>query len=122
MDSTNIINEIKRLEFEDFLWVVFAIISIINIYGDYNEKEYLKTNNKTFENKSNKIFEFTLTIALLIYIYFFSRNYNAYKESTIEKRNLYTIKLLGSSLLIAGVLCLLYFQKNQTSFIGSPSL
>lgn len=122
MYGENDINKINRLKFEDFLWMLFAIISIMNIYGDYNEIEYLKTNNKTFEQKSNQIFEITLMVALLIYIYFFLRNYKAYEQSTIEEKNLYSIKLLGSSLLIAGILCLLYFQTKQTSFIGSPSL
>lgn len=122
MYGENDINKINRLKFEDFLWMLFAIISIMNIYGDYNEIEYLKTNNKTFEQKSNQIFEITLMVALFIYIYFFLRNYKAYEQSTIEEKNLYSIKLLGSSLLIAGILCLLYFQTKQTSFIGSPSL
>lgn len=42
MDNKNVFEEIKRLNFEDFLWIVFIFLSITNIYGDYNEKEYLK--------------------------------------------------------------------------------
>lgn len=120
--NNNIINEIKRLKFENFLWIVFIILGIANIEGDNNEIDYLETNNKMSKDRSNKIFEFTITITFFIYIYFFVRNYNAYEKSTTEQKNLYSIKLLGSSLLIAGVLCLLYFQKKQTSFIGSPSI
>lgn len=122
MYNKNIFEEINRLKFEDFLWIVFAFLSIVNIYGDYNEKEFLETNNKNFKETSNIIFETTLIITLLIYIYFFVRNYKAYEKATVEEKNLYTIKLLGSSLLIAGILCLLYFQTKQTSFVGSPAL
>ena len=32
-----IIGQIKRLNFEDFLWLVFDILCFTNIYGDYNE-------------------------------------------------------------------------------------
>lgn len=46
----------------------------------------------------------------------------AYKYAILEEKNLYIIKLLGSSLLVAEVLCLLYFQAKQTSFTGSPAL
>lgn len=115
-------NEIKRLNFEDFIWTLFVILSITNILGDYNEKEFLKTNDSSFKQEANKIFEITLTVSLLIYIYFFVRNYYAYEKATPKERELYLIKLLGSSLLIAGVVCLLYFQKKQTSFTGSPAL
>lgn len=122
MYNKNVFDEINRLNFEDFLWILFAVLALINVYGDYNEKEYLETNNNNFEEKSNKIFEITLIITLFIYIYFFIRNYKAYEKASTEEKNLYTIKLLGSSLLIAGILCLLYFQTKQTSFIGSPAL
>lgn len=122
MNAKNITNEIDRLKFEDILWIIFAILCIANVYGDYNEIEYLETNNQTFETKANLVFEITLIITLLIYIYFFIRNYKAYEQSLPEEKSIYTIKLLGSSLLIAGVLCLLYFQTKQTSFTGAPAL
>lgn len=122
MYNTKNISEINRLKFEDFIWLVFAILCIANIYGDDNEIAYLETNNKSYDNKSDMIFEITLFITLLIYIYFFLRNYRAYEKASEEDKNLYAIKLLGSSLLIAGILCLLYFQTKQTSFVGSPAL
>ena len=116
MNNNNIFEEIKRLNFEDFLWIVFIFLSIMNIYGDYNEKEFLKTNRKSFKDSANSIFELTIIVTFLIYIYFFVRNYNALEKATEEQKNLYAIKLLGSSLLIAGVLCLLYFQRKQRWF------
>ena len=115
-------SKINRLKFENILWLIFAIISIMNIYGDNDEIEYLETNDKSYEKKSNEIFKFTLMVTLFIYIYFFLRNLKAYENATVEEKNLYLIKLLGSSLLIAGVLCLIYFQENETSFVGSPAL
>lgn len=122
MYTENNINEIDRLKFENFLLILFACLCISNVYGDYEEIEYLETDNQTYKTKSNKIFTTTLIITLLIYIYFFLRNYKSYEKATIEEKNLYTIKLLGSSLLIAGILCLIYFQTKQTFFTGSPAL
>lgn len=118
----NNVEEINRLNFEDFLWLLFAVLCFANIYGDYNEKEYLNTNLNIFKNNSNKIFEFTLIITFLIYCYFFLRNYEAYKQASAAEKKLYYIKVLGSALLISGILCLIYFQTKQASFIGSPSL
>lgn len=114
--------EISRLNFEDYLWIIFAILCLANVYGDYNDKEYLITNNNIFKSNSNKIFEFTLIVTLLIYIYFFQRNYKAYVKASDKEKQLFIIKVLGSSFLIAGVICLIYFQTKQSSFVGAPAL
>lgn len=119
--NENIIKEIKRLKFEEFLWTIFIIISILNIYGNKLEEKFIITKQREYEKKSDKIFKITLIIVLLIYTYFFIRNYNAYKKSSLNEKKLYEKKLLGSSLLIAGILLLIYFQFKQKSFIGSPA-
>lgn len=115
-------DEITRLNFEDFLWFIFALLCFLNIKGDADDKEYIKTNNNYYKDESNKIFEFTLIITSLIYIYFFFRNYIFLQRVNDNQKQLYSIKLLGSSLLLAGVICLIYFQVNNNSFIGSPAL
>lgn len=121
MDNDRVVREIKRLKFEDFLWIIFIILAIANIYGDHEAIDYLRTDDRYYKKKSTKVFVIILIVTLLIYFYFLIRDYNAYKEASSEKKKLYSIKLLGISLLISGVLCLLYFQINQTSFMGSPA-
>lgn len=116
------INELKRLKFEDLLWIIFAVLCLINVYGDQLQKEYIVTSFNDYENKSNNVFKITLTITLFIYIYFFLRNYISYKNSSSENKSLYSVKVFGSIFLIVGVICLIYFQENNENFIGSPSL
>lgn len=118
----NIEKELKRLKFEDMLWIIFGILCFINVYGDNIQEKNLLINSSFLEKKSNKVFTFTLTVTFLIYIYFFIRNYNSLKNASKDEKDLYTIKILGSSFLIAGIICLIYFQTNNKSFIGSPSL
>jgi cation transport ATPase len=120
MDIT--INELKRLKFEDFIWLLFAFLCFINIYGDDLQKKYLNTNDPNLEIKSNEVFLFTLIVTFFIYLYFFIRNYNALKNASFDTKSLYIVKILGSSFLLAGVICLIYFQKKNQSFIGSPGL
>lgn len=114
--------EINRLNFENFIWIVFASLCLLNIRGDNLEMESIEENNDSFHNEANKVFEFTLSITFLIYIYFFLRNYRALKKAPKRKKRLYEIKTLGSLLLIAGIICLIYFQRQDTSFEGSPAL
>lgn len=120
--NNNIIEELKRLWFEDLLWIIFGILCFINVYGDNIQEKNLYINSSVLEKKSNDVFTFTLIITFLIYIYFFIRNYNSYKNASNEQKRLYTLKILGSSFLIAGVICLIYFQTNIKSFVGAPSL
>ncbi len=120
--NSNMINSLNRLKFEDFLLVLFIILSLLNIYGNQNEKEYLKTKNTTYKNNANNIFKFTILITIFIYSYFFIRNYHSYRMAKEHEKHTFIIKLLGSSFLIAGAVCLLYFQSRESSFSGSPAI
>ena len=117
-----IIYEIKRLKFENILWIIFIILSIANIVGDIDEEKFIKTNNKIYKYNANKIFKFTLIVTLIIYIYFFIRNYESYKNISYSKKKLYSIKLLGSSLLIAGIICLIYFKNIKNNIISFKNI
>lgn len=118
----NLNKDIEQLNFEDFLFLVFAFVSFMNISGNSLIKEYINKKDNYYMDSANKIFEFTLNVTLIIYIYFLIRNYNSYVSVSEEKRTLYLTKLLGSCFLITGVLLLLYFQTNQKSFVGSPAV
>ena len=63
----NIEKEIKRLDFEDIIWMVFIILSILNIVGNDNQKKYMISNNQYYEDKANNISIFVLTILFIIY-------------------------------------------------------
>ena len=34
-------DDIKRLNFEDYIWIIFAILAFLNIYGDKLQKEFI---------------------------------------------------------------------------------
>ena len=115
-------DDIKRLNFEDYIWIIFAILSFINIYGDYLQKEFLKTNDKNYEKNANNVFLLVLIIGFFIYLYFIYRNYRIFLNTNHKDKGLFIIKLIGSALLISGSICLIYFQYKQTDFIGTPSI
>ena len=82
----NIESELKRLRFEDLLWIVFGILCFINVYWDKIQEKNLYINSNVLEKKSNNVFIFTLIITFLIYIYFFIRNYNSTKKHLMSKK------------------------------------
>lgn len=120
MDSIHF--EINRLNFENILWFIFIVLSILNIIGDNYEKKFVSFNDYYYKVEANKIFEFTLIVSFFIYLYFLYRNYNSMNNVSNDMKEFYEIKFLGSLFLIIGILCLIYFQEKQTSFVGSPAL
>lgn len=103
-------SELSRLQFEDYLWLFYGSIIIANIFGNYYEKEYLKTHNKAYDIKSNTIFETILILTFFIYIYLFLRNYNNYQKASPNEKNIYLIRTFGAIFLIIGILCFIYYQ------------
>lgn len=106
-------SELSRLRFEDFLWLFYGGIIITNILGNYYEKEYLKTQNKIYDIKSNSIFEIILILTFFIYIYLFLRNYNNYQKAPENEKQVYLIRVFGAIFLIVGILCFIYYQDEQ---------
>lgn len=121
MDN-NVDMELNRLDFEDILWGIFIILSIMNIISNKLQKEYVISNSQYYEDKANNISICVLIILVFIYLYFFFRNYNMYNnKDNPSKEDM--IKVIGSFLFIVGTLCLLYFQINSDdNFIGESVL
>lgn len=116
--NNDIQNTIRRLNFENFIWFLFIIISILDIYGDELIKKNLRYNDKKANEKANKLFLSIIFISVLIYIYFFIRNYSDYKK--YHDKN-HEIRLIGSILILSGTICLLYFQYKNVNPTDSPS-
>lgn len=118
----NIDKEIFRLDFENFLWFLFIILSFLNICGDNDDKKYLRSGKVYYSRQANHIFTFTLAVTFFIYLYFFVRNYKMYESVSDSQNKIYLIKLLGSSFLMAGNIYLRYFQNKESSFVGAPAI
>ena len=114
--------EIKRLNFEDILWGIFIILSILIIVSNNLQNDYVVTNDGDYEDRANNISICVLSILVLIYLYFFIRNYNMYNNKE-NSTNVDLVKVIGSMFFVIGAICLLYFQiHSDDNFIGGPAL
>lgn len=118
MNSNDNNSMIKRLTFENFIWIAFIIISALDIYGDELLKRNIRYHDQKAEKRANKLFTGIAYFSVIIYIYFLLRNYSDYKK---YKNKNYEIRLLGSIFILIGSICLLYFLKNTTNETDSPS-
>ena len=116
-------DELERLNFEDYIWIIFIILSILNIVCNKYQKEYVISNNNMYEDIAKKISIFILIVLVFIYLYFFLRNYNMYTRKMDSIKDYDLIKLIGSLLFVIGTFCLLYFQVNSSdNFIDDIEL
>ena len=104
--NDSLYSEVRRLNFEDLLWILFIFLSIMNIVANKFQKEYVISNNHYYEGKANNISIYVLTILVFVYVYFFLRNYNMYNNKD-NPQNEDLVKVIGSFLFIIGTLYLL---------------
>lgn len=91
MDS-NEISELKRLHFENVIWIVFAGLCVLNILGDNDEIFYIERNDVSYKNEANTIFELTLTMTFFIYLYFLIVILNSLIKQVLIRRHYMKLK------------------------------
>lgn len=110
---------IKRLTFENYIWVIYIVIAIGNIFGDELIKKSITEHDNKSNNLANHLFTISLIITILIYFYFLERNIYDYKKHFNSKA--YKIRLFGSILTFVGIICFLYFQLTVSTENDSVS-
>lgn len=109
---------IRRLSFENFIWLTFIIVSVIDIYGDELIKRSVRENDEKSKKRAENLFLLVALVSILVYVYFFYRNYTDYQKHC---NKYYEIRLFGSVFILVGTLCLVYFQLYNTKDVELPS-
>lgn len=121
--SNDKLEELRRLNFEDYIWIGFIILNILNIIANKKQKEFIIDNNFLSENAAKDIYLFIVVATTISYIYFIKRNYHDYLEAEINDKKNFLVRYLGSISFMIGILCLLYFQlTNRRDFFGGPEV
>ena len=120
MNNNNILEEIKGLKIDQSLSGVFIILSIATIIGDEFVEKYYLNNDKSAYWNAKKIFITSLSITLIIYLYFLKNSNDDYYKQIINNQESFPhlIRLIGSILLVVGIGCLLYFQIKDDELTG----
>ena len=101
----------KDINREDVIFIILIGAIVINMVGNSYQK-------KNRSDIANKYYISALIITIIIYFYFLHINYNTYINAL--NKYLFRVKLLGTCFLIAGALCLLYFQINDPNSKIAP--
>ena len=66
----DILNRLKMLRTEDFIWITYFFIAAFAIFSNAFERDYVKTNNISSYKKSKTINIIIFFVAFFIYLYF----------------------------------------------------
>ena len=112
---------IKRLRFENYIWVIYLVIALGNIWADELIIKSIEEHENKYDKLAKIIFLISLIVTLIIYVYFLNRNYNDYINSNEKNKKTYEIRFLGSIFVFVGTFCFLYFIIKMPSVEESIS-
>ena len=107
---------VTELVIDEWIWVVFIILSFLNISGDEIEKKYCYFHEQNDKKRAKKIFKFTVLISFIIYSYIAYKNYKKYKKTKYSEQDntLVSMRLFASTLIVIASSILLYTQFKDT--------
>lgn len=107
---------VNELVIDEWIWVIFIILSALNISGDELEKKCCYNYDRDTMSKAKKIFRLTVFVSFLIYLYLASKNCKKYQKAKAANQdtNLISIRCLASILIvIASILSLTAQLKDK---------
>lgn len=110
-------NKIKELRIDEWIWVIFIILSVLNIFGDECEKDCCINYDANKDSLAKKIFTFTVFVSLLIYCYLAYQRYSRVKlkHQYQQESSLDELRFFGSILVVIASIIFLYYQLETTT-------
>lgn len=105
-------DRLKKIEIENFVWLIYIGIIILSFYANEKEKKFIINNDEISKKEYQNLLILIFTILLIIYIYFTKDSYNDIKNlnnnDSDKKKILTKASFIGSALiLMSGIIFLL---------------
>lgn len=109
--------KIQELTIDEWIWGIFILLSLLNIYGDKLEKDCEIQYEQEKKSLAKKIFTLTIFISLLIYLYLSYKKYQVYKENKENNRSIdiCQTRWFASILVVVASTLYLYCQLKDTT-------
>ena len=116
--NNNIIETLKRINIEDYIWIIYLFLVGYNLYSNYLEKKFLISKDKYLYNKFHSINTTVSFIALIIFIYFLIIAYEDLNKLNInskeDEKKFKTLTFIASLLFVIGSAISLYVTYKST--------
>ena len=111
-------DRLKKIDTENFIWVIYLVIIGLCFYGNYFEKKYIVYYDLKSKEKYREITIFIFTIALIVYCYFLYDGYKDIKSlnstDSKKKKDLTELNFLGTTLIFISGIIFLYIAITDT--------
>lgn len=116
-------DKLMELKIDEWIWIIFIILSALNIFGDEYEKDFYLCHDIYKDGIAKKIFTFTVFVSFLIYCYL---AYQRYCDIKVRRQmgqysSLNELRFVGNILVVISSFIFLYYQLETTS-ASNPSI
>lgn len=113
----DVLNRLKRLKTEDFIWLIYFFIVAFAIFSNAFERDYVKTNSHISIQKSKIINIIIFFVVFFIYLYFvllFTSDLNNMEKNfnNPKYRNTF-LQLIAALLFLIGGAIYLFVEINS---------
>ena len=114
----DLINRLKTLKIEDFIWIILICIILLSFYANNIERDFLITGNEFQKEKYRKITIFIFTTATMVYLYYAQDSRKEYLKlkptDNSKKKTNVTLSYLASILILCAGIIYIYISITDT--------
>ena len=104
--------KLKQLKIEDFIWVIYIGIILLNWYSNSLERQYFVNNDVQSKEKYRQILILIFSILIVVYLYFLKDSYDDIKNIDLydsdKKKKLIFLSFIASLLIAISGFIFLY--------------
>ena len=103
------IDILKKLDIENFIWIIYIILILLSIYSNKYEKEYYLNNDIKAKENYRELNIFVFSTALIIYLYFFEDSIKNIKTKNNNPKDMFNeLNFIANSLILISGCIYLY--------------
>ena len=103
------IDILKKLDIENFIWIIYIILILLSIYSNKYEKKYYLNNDIKAKENYRKLNIFIFSTALIIYLYFFEDSIKNIKNKNKNSKGMFNeLNFIANSLILISGCIYLY--------------
>lgn len=108
-------SRLKKIDIENFIFIVYFGIILLSLYSNSLEKKYLIYKDENAKVKYRNILILIFIIAVIVYIYYFYDSYKSSKEisSNVDVNKFNQLSFIASTLVLISGLIFLYIAYSD---------
>ena len=108
-------SRLKKIDIENFIFIVYFGIILLSLYSNSLEKKYLIYKDENAKNRYRNILILIFIIAVIVYIYYFYDAYKSSKEisSNVDVNKFNQLSFIASTLVLISGLIFLYIAYSD---------